>query len=121
MNNVVLVGNLVADPEFKDINKDTAVCSFRLVVKSYSDNAIFVDCKAWNALGANINEYCKKGSKVGIIGELDMGSYENKEGEKRYYTQIRVNFCEFLNTKKPDEEEKKKEQKPLSKYSSKRK
>ena len=107
MNKLILIGNLVADPEFQEVSKDTAVCKFRIAVNYGKEKSLFIDCNAWNGVGKNIYEFLKKGNKCMVEGELEIGSYENKDKEIRYYTRMNVFNCEFLTSPYNKEEDEK--------------
>ena len=108
LNNVVLVGRLVADPELKEVGKEGKVVNFTLAVQRTFKNeegeydADFINCNVWNQVAENMKEYCKKGDLVGVKGVLQSSSYEDKEGIKRYKTEVRVDKLTFLSSKKDD-------------------
>ena len=77
LNRVIEVGRLTRDPELKYTPAGTAVASFSLAVsKTWSQNGerkeqvSFFNCIAWAKLGETIAEYCKKGHRIGIEGNL---------------------------------------------------
>lgn len=105
MNKVIEIGNLTKDPELTTTNSGVSVCRFTIAVQRRFENADgekesdFFNCVAWRGIGENISKYCKKGNKIGVIGELQNRSYDAQDGTKRYITEIIVNECEFLQTK----------------------
>ena len=111
LNNVVLVGRLVADPELKEVGKDGKVVNFTLAVaRSYKNaegeyDTDFIQCNVWNQIAENMSEYCHKGDLVGVKGQLQSSSYEDKDGNKRYKTDVRVDKVTFLSSKKSDEKD----------------
>lgn len=71
MNNVVLLGRLVRDPE--NVSKkraDKAMVVFTLAVDSYKDHTDFIDCTAFGKTGEIILDYFGKGNKICVSGEL---------------------------------------------------
>ena len=76
MNNVNLIGRMVADPEAKLTTNGTKFSSFRIAVDSGRDNAYFFTCIAWKGTCDNIVKYFKKGNKIGISGKLTSREYE---------------------------------------------
>lgn len=110
MNKVIEIGRITKDIELTTTNNGLSVTKFSLAVnrrfKSENEetNADFFNCVAWRGLAENIAKFCHKGSKVCVIGELQTRNYEDKDGVKRYVTEIIVNECEFLDSKKNDEE-----------------
>jgi len=105
MNKVILIGNLTRDPELKQTNNGTNVCTFSIAVNrrfAGADGTRQVDfftIVAWRQLGENCHKFLKKGSKVGICGEVQTRSYEAQDGGKRYVTEINADEVEFLSPK----------------------
>ena len=109
MNNVVLIGRLTRDPELRYIPSGTAVCSFSLAVdKGLSrekkqemesrnqPTADFINIQVWGKMGENCANYLAKGRLVGVQGRIQTGSYDAKDGTKRYTTEVVANQVEFL-------------------------
>lgn len=99
MNNVCLVGNLTRDPEVRD--GTTTVCRFTVAVTDgYGDNekTSFVPIVVFGKSADNCGRYLTKGSKVGVQGRIQTGSYE-RDGQKVYTTDIIANRVEFLSSK----------------------
>ena len=102
MNKVILVGNLTRDPELSETNNGTAVCNFSIAVNRDYANADgerdtdFFNITVWRGRAETCGQYLKKGSKVGVIGSLQNRSYEDKDGVKRYVTDIIAEQVEFL-------------------------
>lgn len=107
MNKIILMGNLTKDVEFTTTNNGTSVAKFTLAVARRFSNqdgereTDFINCVAWKTTAENLNKYCKKGSKVGIVGRLEIRSYE-KDGQKRYIAEVIVEELEFLSTNKEE-------------------
>lgn len=106
LNNVILIGRLTADPEVKEVSKESKVVRFTLAVgRRYKNSegeyeADFIRCNAWNQLAELIKEYTKKGDQVAIEGELQTSSYVDDKEVTRYVTDVRVNNITFLSSKK---------------------
>ncbi len=102
MNNVQLVGRLSRDPEIKDLSNGSSVLNFTLAVNQRktkanpNPQADFIACVAWNGVARIISRYCKKGSRIGIIGRVHSYTYEGNDGQKRRVVQIIVREVEFL-------------------------
>lgn len=98
VNKVILVGNLGQDPELRYTGSGTAVCNLRLATnESYKDsNGELVErtewhsIVAWARLAEICNEYLKKGSQVYFEGSLQTRSYEDKDGNTKYVTEIKA-------------------------------
>lgn len=116
MNKVLLIGRSTANPELRYTTNNTAVTSFTLAVNRNFKNedgnkeADFINIVAWNKKAELINQYLKKGDKVGIIGRLQVRNYQNDKGENRRITEVVLEEIEFLQSK-PKEESKISEEK----------
>lgn len=105
MNKVILVGNLVRDPELSKTNNGTAVCNFSIAVnRDYTNadgekDADFFNITVWRGRAETCGKYLKKGSKVGVVGSLQNRNYEDKDGIIRHVTDIIAETVEFLSSK----------------------
>lgn len=108
LNQVVLVGRLVRDPELRETEKGKKVTYVTLAVpRSYKNvdgeyETDFIDCTLWLGIAENTTEYCHKGDLLGIKGRIQSSTYE-KDGEKKYKTDIIAEKVTFLTSKKADE------------------
>jgi len=101
-NRVILVGNLVRDPEIRYVGSGAAVTKFTLAVNRRSkqqEETDFVDIVAWDKLAETCNTYLKKGMSVLVEGRLSIRSYETKEGEKRKATEVVINVMQMLDSR----------------------
>lgn len=93
INNVVLVGRLTKDAELRYTQSNIAVATFTLAVNRPFKNeagereADFINFQAWRGTADIIAQYCSKGSLIGIIGRIQVRSYE-KDGQRRYVTEV---------------------------------
>lgn len=105
MNKVIMIGNLVKDIEIRQTQSGKVATSFTLAVARTFKNkegeyeADFVRCVAFEKTAEILNQYCSKGSKICIDGEIRTGSYDDKDGKKVYTTDIFVNKFEFVGKK----------------------
>jgi len=95
VNKVILVGNLGKDPEVRHTPSGKVVASFSLATTERwgkgdekKEETEWHRIKAWGRLGEICGEYLHKGSPVYIEGRLRTHSWEDKEGGKRYTTEI---------------------------------
>ncbi len=108
MNSVCLVGRLTRDPELRYTTSGMAVVRFTLAVDrrmskekrmeaeaKNQPTADFISCTAWNKTAELIANYMQKGSRIGVEGRIQTGSYE-KDGQRVYTTDVVVNNMEFL-------------------------
>ena len=104
MNYVMILGNLVKEPE--KVEKATkTMCKMVVAVnEKYTDSngeriTNFFNVITWGNLAENCLNYLKKGSKVAISGNLQNRTYETQNGEKRYITEIVAREVEFITKK----------------------
>lgn len=105
MNKVILIGRLVADPDFKVLPTGISVARYRLAVdRAYSKDgnreADFISCVAFGKGAEFAGNYLNKGTKIAIEGRIQTGSYEKPDGTKAYTTDVIVDrheFCESRN------------------------
>lgn len=88
-------GNLVADPVLRTTNSGLEVCNFRIAVTSRTmrngqehEHTEYINVVAWNQLGTNAAASLKKGMRVIVGGDLRNRSFEGKDGETRYVSEI---------------------------------
>jgi single-strand DNA-binding protein len=110
INKVILVGNVGKDPEIRYLEGGTAVCSFPLATsESYRNrdgekvtNTEWHNIVLWRGLAEIAEKYVKKGSQLYIEGRIRTRSWDDKEGNKRYTTEIIADTMQMLG-RKPDE------------------
>lgn len=98
VNKVILIGNLGRDPEVRRMNSGDSVVSFSLATtESWRDKASGErkDRTEWHNvvifnenLGRVAEQYCKKGSKIYIEGQLQTREYTDKDGNQRRVTEV---------------------------------
>lgn len=102
MNKIFITGNLTKTPELRHAENGTAVCRFTIANnKGYGEKqkTIFINVVTFNKTAENCVKYLSKGSKVAIVGELEIRQYTDNNGENKYITEIIANEVEFLSTK----------------------
>lgn len=105
LNRVVLVGRLTKDPEFRTTPSGVDVATFTLAVnrnfksKNGEQQADFINCVVFRKQAENVNNYLNKGSLAGIDGRLQSRSYENKEGQRVFVTEVVCDSVQFLEPK----------------------
>lgn len=114
MNKVILLGNLTRDPERRVTNNNNSVTSFTVAVskgKKDADGkytAEYINCVAWRLQADLVAKYFKKGSPICLEGKLQTSSYTDKNGDKRYKTEVVVDTIEFIrglqNAEEPKED-----------------
>ncbi|MGE8004013.1 single-stranded DNA-binding protein [Lysinibacillus sp. NPDC093216] len=101
MNQTQLIGRLTKDPELKYSQSGVSVARFTLAVnrEMKRDEADFINCIAFNKVAESLANYQKKGSRIGVVGRIQTGSYENQQGQRIFTTDVIANSIEFLDTR----------------------
>ncbi len=107
INKAILIGNLGQDPEMRYTGNGTPVCNMRLATtERYKDaNGEMVErtewhnVVAWARLAEICGEYLRKGSKVYFEGQLQTRSWEDRDGNTRYTTEIRAREMMMLDSR----------------------
>lgn len=102
INNVVLVGRLVRDPELRYTPNNQAVATFSLAVnrnfkgQNGEREADFINCVIWRQQAENLANWAKKGALIGITGRIQTRSYENQQGQRVYVTEVVADNFQLL-------------------------
>ena len=108
MNKVILIGRLTKDPEVRYTQGENsmAIASYTIAVDragrkkdDQQQSADFIRCKAFGKSGEFVEKYLKKGTKIAITGRIETGSYQNKEGQTVYTTDVIVESHEFCESR----------------------
>jgi len=110
-NKVQLMGNLGANPEIRSFDNGKSVARFTLATTdSYKDadgkkisETQWHNLVAWGGLAKIAEKYLTKGSEVAVEGKLTHRSYEDKEGNKKYFTEVVLHDLVMLRTKRENE------------------
>jgi len=104
MNQVIVEARLGHDPELRYTASGQAVCNLRVASnRFYMDKegqkqkrTTWTRCVVWGGRAEAVGKHLHKGSRVRILGELQNGSFTNKEGKEVRYDEIRVADIRFL-------------------------
>lgn len=106
MNKVELIGRLTRNPDIRHTqgNNSTAIARFTLAVdrkykRDGDQSADFISCVAFGKLAEHADKYYHKGIKIAVIGRLQTGSYEHRDGHTVYTTDVIVEELEFAESK----------------------
>lgn len=105
INRTVLVGRLVRDPEYRTTPSGVQVATFTLAVNRTFTNqqgereADYINCVVFRKTAENVNQYLSKGKLAGVDGRLQSRSYDNKEGQKVFVTEVVCDNVQFLEPK----------------------
>ena len=113
-NRVLIIGNLVQDPEMKDISSNRKVTNFTVAVNrkwkgpegEEGGEVSYVDCAAFGHTAEAINKYFSKGRRIFVEGRLKQDKWEDKE-TKKIHSRLRIvvenfNFMDSKKTETPD-------------------
>ena len=100
INKIILVGRLTRDPELRYSVSGTAMTRFCIAVDRFKKGEVdFINCKAFNKTAEIIGEYCEKGKQVAVEGRLQIGNYEDKDGNKRVSAEVIVDQIQMIGSK----------------------
>lgn len=106
MNKVMLVGRLTAKPELRYTGSNTAFLRFTVAINRPFVNsegkreADFISVVAWRKQAETIAKFFDKGNLIAIEGRIQVGSYDDKDGNKRYTTDVLLENFEFVEGRK---------------------
>ncbi|UFK66312.1 single-stranded DNA-binding protein [Limosilactobacillus reuteri] len=102
LNRTILTGRLTRDPELRYTTSGTAVVQATIAVDRQFKNqqgereADFINLVIWRKAAENFANFTHKGSLVGIDGRIQTRTYENKQGQRVYVTEINVDSFSLL-------------------------
>ncbi len=105
MNTVSMIGRTTKDLELKSFNEGKGFYTrFTIAInkvshKDLQPEADFINIVAWNGLAETLCKHLKKGSQLAITGRLSSSSYTDKDGNKRYSTEVVAEDVKFLDNK----------------------
>ena len=106
-NKVQLIGRLGNKPDIRTLESGTKLARFNIATnESYKNSkgekvteTLWHNLVAWGKLADIAGKYLDKGSEVAVEGKLIHGSYNDKEGNKKYFTEVQVNELLMLASK----------------------
>jgi single-strand DNA-binding protein len=112
INKVILVGNLGVDPELRYTQSGTPVASFRVATTErwkgqdgqMQEQTEWHSCNAWGKLAEICGKYLQKGSKVYVEGSINTRKWQDKSGNDRYSTEVKVREMKMLDGKKDSQQ-----------------
>ena len=105
MNKVVLLGRLTAKPELRYTPSNVAFLRFTVAVnrpfanKDGNRDADFINVVCWRNQAEAIAKYFDKGNLISLEGRIQTGSYDDKDGNKRFTTDVALDNFEFVESK----------------------
>lgn len=107
-NKVILIGNMVADPELKKTQSGVSVTSFRIAVgrrftkqgeSTSGAQADFIDVVAWRNTAEFVTRFFTKGKPILVCGQLQTRTWTDNNGQKRYATEVVADEVSFVGSK----------------------
>ena len=102
-NKAILLGRLGKDPELKYTQSGKAVCSFSVATSAKhsggEETTTWHNIVAWEKQAETIKEYLFKGSEIFIEGRIQNRSYDDKDGNKKYISEIVLYNFSFVGSK----------------------
>ncbi len=109
LNHITVMGRLVADPELRNTDSGTPVCSFRIACdrdfknkESGERETDFINVVAWRSTAEFVSKFFTKGRMVVVDGRLQIRAYTDKEGNKRTTAEIVAGSIYFGDSKPKD-------------------
>lgn len=105
LNNVTLIGRITKDIELKKTDSGMSAVNFFVAVNNGKDKdgnertADFPKIIVYEAQAENIAKYCKKGSKIAVLGKIKTRSWDKQDGTKAYETYVAASRVQFLDSK----------------------
>lgn len=105
LNQTILMGRLVRDPEVRAVGNGSNAANFTLAVerdyaKDGQKETDFFDCAAFGKTADFISKYFTKGRMMAVVGRLQIRNWTDKEGNKRKSTEVIVNNAYFGDSKR---------------------
>lgn len=106
MNKVIIMGRLTRDPDVRWTQQNSSqesMCIARYTIavdrRGRDNGTDYISCVAFGKAGEFAEKYCRKGTKLAIVGRIQTGSYTNKDGVKVYTTDVVIEEQEFAESK----------------------
>lgn len=106
LNQTVIVGRLVRDPELYETENGNKVTNITLAVpRSYKNSngeydTDFINCVLWKGVAESASEYCHKGDLLGVKGRIQTRTVDIDEDNKKYITEVVAEKVTYLSSKK---------------------
>ena len=110
INKAILIGNCGKDPEIRTTSVGKKVATFSLATSDNRKNGkgekvtttMWHNIVAWSPLAEVMESYVKKGQQLYIEGRINYRDYTDKDGNKRYVTEIVANTIQMIGSKKEE-------------------
>jgi len=107
LNKVVLIGRLTSDPELRYTTNGVPVCTFTLAVdRQNKDECDFIPIVTWRKVAETCGKYLVKGRLVAVCGKIQVRTYDDQQGKRRYVTEVIGDEVKFLSWEQETEADK---------------
>lgn len=99
VNKIVMIGNLTTDPEVRVTTEGTSMTRFTMLIQRggvNQDKSDLIPVVCWGKLAEQANESFQKGMMVVVEGRIQNRSFDDKEGQKVYTTEVVANYARLL-------------------------
>lgn len=111
LNKVQIIGNLTREPELKALPSGMKTCSFSVAInRTWKDKddkkqeaVEYVNIVSFGVRAETIAKWCGKGDQIYVEGRLQTRSWEDKDGVKKYATEVVLDNFQFGNNKKKED------------------
>ena len=106
LNQTVIVGRLVKEPELYETENGNKVTNITLAVpRSYKNSSgeydtDFIHCVLWKGIAESATEYCHKGDLLGVKGRIQTRTINLDDDQKKYVTEVVAEKVTYLSSKK---------------------
>jgi single-strand DNA-binding protein len=103
MNKIIIIGNLVRDPELRTTPSGVAVCTFTIAVNGRKpEDTQFFRITTWRQTAENCQRFLTKGRKVAVTGAVSLNTYTAKDGTTKASLEVNADEVEFLTPRTAD-------------------
>ena len=108
LNQTVLVGRLVRDPELKETENGKKVTKITLAVpRSYKNvngeyETDFIECTLWSGVAESTVEYCSRGDLLGVKGRIQTSNYDDENEKRHFVTEVIAEKVTFLSSRRAE-------------------
>ena len=103
MNKLIIIGNLVRDPESRSLPTGVNICTFTVAVNGRKEDDVqFFRVTTWRQLAENCQRFLSKGKKVAVVGSVRLSTYTKKDGSVGASLEVNADEVEFLGGNRSD-------------------
>ena len=103
MNKLIIIGNLVRDPESRSLPTGVNLCTFTVAVNGRKEDDVqFFRVTTWRQLAENCQRFLAKGRKVAVTGAVSLNTYTAKDGTTKASLEVNADEVEFLGGNRSD-------------------